>query len=77
MIEITSEIPVPKLRVRRITKEIKQMLIDMPVGASFLADEAMFYCIRALSPRYGMKFTRQKEGTGFRIWKVAVNSNGD
>lgn len=68
---IETGVPAPPLRVRRLTKELK----DMNPGESVVVDRPTVFCLKYHGRKQGWKMVTRKEGENgagmVRFWRVA------
>jgi hypothetical protein len=71
-IKIEKGVPIPVIDV--FVPPIKKALLSMQVGDSFYTEESQLkvdnWC-GLVQPMTGYRFLMQKEGAGFRVWRLA------
>ena len=70
---VSSDVPMPvvKSHVTRLTKELKQVLLDMLPGQSIEIDEHTAMCVKNWAFRRDIRFTCRRQSSGkFIVWKV-------
>jgi hypothetical protein len=66
-IELSSSVPPPKLKTRRLTPEIK----EIAPGQSVLVDKPTADALTTFLRYRGYASTRLKEGEQYRVWRLS------